>query len=166
MFYTLIYVCAIVAANLAVAHFGPRAMPAIAFLLIGLDLTLRDRIHDQWKGQHLWPRMCALIAVAGAVSYAVNPASGMIAVASVTAFSLASLADAGTYQLLARRSWSTRANGSNIVGAAIDSLIFPILAFGAVAPAIVVAHLLAKVAGGMVWALVISRTAPQAREAA
>lgn len=86
-------------------------MPVVAFLLIGLDLTLRDRLHDQWHGKHLWPRMFTLIVVAGVVSYALNRVSGQIAVASVVAFSVASLADA--YHMLKGRSWAIRANGFN-----------------------------------------------------
>lgn len=157
MQYSLIYICTLVAANMAVAWFGPTIMPVVAFLFIGLDLTLRDRLHDQWRGQHLWPRMLVLIAVAGLVSYGLNPASGPIAVASVVAFSLASLADAAAYQLLAGQSWAVRANGSNIVGATVDSLVFPLLAFGAALPSVVLAQLVAKVVGGMVWALMIAR---------
>jgi uncharacterized PurR-regulated membrane protein YhhQ (DUF165 family) len=127
MHYVIIYIVALVAANMAVAKFGPTVMPIIAFLLIGLDLTLRDRLHDQWRGRNLWPRMIGLIVVAGLVSYGLNPASGPIAVASVIAFGLASLADAACYQWLSRRSWSVRVNGSNFVGATVDSLVFPLL---------------------------------------
>lgn len=155
--YIIIYIATLVAANLAVAWFGPAIMPIVAFLFIGLDLTLRDSLHDRWRGKHLWPRMLALIVVAGLVSYVLNPASGAIAVASVVAFSLASLADAAAYQLLAGRSWSVRANGSNVVGATVDSLVFPLLAFGTALPSIVAAQLAAKIIGGMVWAAVISR---------
>jgi len=155
--YIIIYIATLVAANMAVAWLGPGIMPIVAFLFIGLDLTLRDRLHDQWRGKYLWPRMLALIVVAGLVSYALNPASGAIAVASVVAFSLASLADAAAYQLLAGRSWAVRANGSNIVGATVDSLVFPLLAFGTALPSIVAAQLVAKIVGGMVWAVVIAR---------
>lgn len=155
MIYIAIYLGSMVAANLAVAALGPDAMPAIAFLLIGLDLTLRDRLHDQWAGRNLWPRMLGLISIAGILSYALNPASGAIAAASVIAFGLASLADAVVYHALATRSWSVRANGSNVAGAAVDSLVFPILAFGTALPSIVLAQLVAKVLGGMVWALII-----------
>lgn len=153
--YLTIYLAALVAANLSAAHFGPTATPAIGFLLIGLDLTLRDRLHDQWIGNGLWPRMIAMIATAGAISYALNPASGSIALASVLAFTLASLADAVAYQFLGERTWLVRSNGSNVVGAAVDSLVFPLVAFGAFMPSIVLAQLAAKVAGGLLWAIII-----------
>lgn len=157
MHYVIVYIAALVAANMAVAEFGPTVMPIIAFLLIGLDLTLRDRLHEQWRGRQLWPRMFGLIVAAGLVSYGMNPASGPIAVASVVAFGLASFADAACYQLLSRRSWSVRVNGSNFVGATVDSLAFPLLVFGTALPSIVLAQLAAKVVGGIAWALVIAR---------
>lgn len=157
MLYVTIYIATLVGANLAVAWLGPEAMPIIAFLLIGLDLTLRDRLHDLWRGRQLWPRMLGLIVAAGVVSYLLNPVSGPIAVASVVAFSLASLADAAVYHLLEGRSWSIRANGSNLIGATVDSLVFPIMAFGFAFPSIVLGQLVAKVVGGMFWALLIVR---------
>ena len=156
MQYALIYIASLVVANIAIAWLGPTAMPVIAFLLIGLDLTLRDRLHDLWHGKHLWPRMFALIVAAGIVSYALNPVSGRIAIASVIAFSVASMADAVAYHLLEERSWSIRANASNVVGATADSLIFPLLAFGTALPSIVLAQLAAKITGGMLWALIIA----------
>lgn len=157
MLYVTIYIATLVGANLAVAWLGPEAMPIIAFLLIGLDLTLRDRLHDLWRGRQLWPRMFGLIVAAGVVSYLLNPVSGPIAVASVVAFSLASLADAAVYHLLAGRSWSIRTNGSNLIGATVDSLVFPVMAFGSAFPSIVLGQLVAKVVGGMFWALLIVR---------
>jgi len=157
LLYVTIYIAALVGANLAVAWLGAGAMPIIAFLLIGLDLTLRDRLHDRWRGRQLWPRMFGLIVAAGVLSYLLNPVSGPIAVASVVAFSLASLADAAVYHLLAGRSWSIRANGSNLTGATVDSLVFPIMAFGSALPSIVLGQLAAKVVGGMFWALLIVR---------
>lgn len=156
MRYTILYVATLVAANIAVARLGPGAMPVIAFFLIGLDLTLRDRLHDQWLGRSLWPRMFALIATAGLVSYLLNPVSGPIALASVIAFALSSVADAVAYHVLGTRSWTVRANGSNVVGATVDSLVFPLLAFGTAVPSIVLAQLGAKIVGGMLWALAIA----------
>lgn len=157
MQYSFIYILTLVVANMAVAYFGPGSTPVVAFVLIGLDLTLRDRLHDQWQGRQLWSRMLALITTAGLLSYLFNPTSGPIAIASVVAFGLASLSDAAAYHLLAGRSWSVRANGSNVVGAAVDSLVFPLMAFGAALPSIVLAQWVAKVVGGMLWALVIAK---------
>lgn len=151
------YVGAITAANLSVAVFGPWVSPINAFLLIGLDLSLRDHLHEKWRGPQLAPRMLALIAAAGAISYLLNPAAGKIAFASMVAFVVAAVVDVTVYQALIKRGYLTRSNGSNAAGALADSLIFPTLAFGGFLPHIVALQFAAKVAGGAVWALVIRR---------
>lgn len=152
-----IYCLAIVAANLSIAAFGPWMSPVNSFLLIGLDLSLRDRLHDRWAGRGLWWRMLLLVAGAGAISYALNPAAGKIALASVVAFVLAGLADALVYHGLRRKGWMTRANGSNLAGAGVDSLVFPTLAFGVLMPHIVALQFAAKVGGGFLWSLLLNR---------
>ena len=148
----LVYATAMTIANLLVARFGPSVTPFIAFVLIGLDLALRDWLHVRLK---VW-QMGALIACTGLLTYALNPAAGMIATASACAFSAAALVDWATFARL-RGSWIFRANGSNMAGAAVDSLVFPTLAFGALMPHIVALQFAAKVAGGAVWAWVISK---------
>lgn len=155
MFIVLIYIMAIVAANLSVAHFGPWVSPINAFLFIGLDLVLRDHLHDKWRGNWLWTRMLALIGAAGAVLYLLNPAAGIIAVASVVAFVVSGMVDALVYHLLRDRSWWQRSNSSNAVGAMSDSLIFPAIAFGGFMPAIVALQFGAKVLGGAIWVFVV-----------
>lgn len=157
MFAVIAYVGAMVAANLSVAAFGPWVSPINSFLLIGLDLSLRDRLHDRWAGRGLWWRMGALIAAAGVVSYLLNPAAGRIAVASMAAFVGAGLVDALAYHALRGRPWLARSNGSNVAGAAVDSVLFPTIAFGTFMPAIVALQFAAKAGGGAVWSWVIGR---------
>jgi uncharacterized PurR-regulated membrane protein YhhQ (DUF165 family) len=53
--------------------------------------------------------------------------------------------------------WMRRANASNVAGAAIDSLVFPTIAFGVLMPQIILMQFAAKVAGGAVWAWGINR---------
>jgi uncharacterized PurR-regulated membrane protein YhhQ (DUF165 family) len=149
---------AVVVANLLVTAYGPGISIVNAFVLIGLDLTVRDRLHDRWGGRRgLWLRMLALIAAGGLLSWLLNGAAGAIAVASTVAFVLAGLADAGSYALLRSRTWLERANGSNVVAAAVDSLVFPTLAFGSLLPLVVLGQFLAKVLGGLVWSLLLQR---------
>lgn len=150
----LIYAAAMTLANLSVAAFGPAISPLNAFVLIGLDLALRDWLHVRLKA---W-QMLALIVAAGALTYLLSPAAGKIAVASSAAFTAAALVDWATFARL-RGTWLFRANGSNVAGAAVDSLIFPTLAFGALMPHIVALQFVAKVAGGAIWAWVLARTA-------
>lgn len=146
------YASAMVLANLSVAAFGPWVSPINAFLLIGLDLALRDWLHVRLK---VW-QMGVMIAATGMLTYALNPAAGMIAIASSAAFTAAAVVDWATFAKL-RGSWMFRANGSNVAGAAVDSLVFPTIAFGALMPQIVLAQFAAKVAGGAAWAYAIKR---------
>jgi hypothetical protein len=162
MAYVLVYIAAITAANLSVAQWGPWVSPINAFLLIGLDLALRDTLHDRWKGDRLVLRMGALIAAAGVVSYALNPASGMIAIASVVAFSAGALVDAGIYHWLRDKPYLMRSNASNSGGAVADSFLFPTIAFGAFLPAIVALQIVAKIGGGFLWSLLLNRVAAKA----
>jgi len=151
-----IYAAAMIGANLSVATWGPAVSPINAFFLIGLDLALRDWLHVRLRPI----QMGALIAATGLLTYLLNPAAGMIAIASSVAFTAAALVDWTTFAKL-RGSWLYRANGSNVAGAAVDSLLFPTIAFGALMPGIVLAQFVAKVAGGAMWAYVISRKSAQ-----
>lgn len=145
------YAVSMVLANLLVAKFGPQITPVLAFFLIGMDLTLRDWLHVRIKA---W-QMGVLIGCTGLLTYALNPAAGQIAVASSAAFTAAALVDWAAFAKL-RGSWLFRANGSNVAGAAIDSLIFPTIAFGALMPSIVLAQFVAKVAGGAIWSAILN----------
>ena len=154
IFAIFIYAAAVIAANLSVAAFGPSITAVNAFFLIGLDLALRN-----WIGQRLgFAKMGALIVGTGLISYLINPASGMIAVASCVAFTVSALADWATFNTVAG-SWLKRNFAGNSVGALLDSVIFPTLAFGSLMPMIVLAQFIAKVAGGTVWGWVLTRKA-------
>jgi hypothetical protein len=124
----------------------------LAFFLIGFDLSMRDWLQVRLKAWH----MGVLIGVSGTLTYALNPAAGMIAVASSVAFTSAALVDWATFTRL-KGSWLFRSNGSNVVGAAVDSLIFPTIAFGMLMPSIVAMQFVAKVVGGSIWAALLSR---------
>jgi len=145
------YASAIIGANLLVAVFGPVITPLNAFVLIGLDLALRDWLHLRLPPQ----RMALLIVVTGGVSYLLNPTAGVIAIASAASFMTAALADWWVFAKL-QGSWQRRANLSNVCGAAVDSLMFPTLAFGALMPEIVLAQFIAKTVGGSLWTLAIN----------
>lgn len=148
----IIYVGAIVTANFTVAIFGPFVSPINAFLLIGLDLTIKDYLQIKMKPAQIM----LLIITSGVISYALNPAIGMIAVASVIAFIVSSLVDYGVFSIT-KGSWIRRANSSNIAGAVVDSILFPTIAFGAFMPMIVLMQIIAKVSGGFLFSLAINK---------
>lgn len=155
----LIYIAVIVAANLTVAAFGPGVTLINAFLLIGLDISLRDKLHTRWQGQHLFKRMLALIAVSAAISYMLNPVAGQIAIASVAAFFVSNVIDTLVFQWLHRRgnSFIVCSNGSNVASAMTDSLLFPWIAFNVFMPGISAGQFAFKFFGGAIWALVLTR---------
>ena len=156
MIYVILYLSAIVLANLSVAQFGPSVAIINAFLFIGLDLTARDKLHDAWKGKRLFLKMASLIAAGSLLSWILNRNAGPIALASFVAFASAATVDALMYQALAKLPKWARINGSNIPAAAIDSLVFPTLAFGGILWPIVFGQFFAKVAGGFVWSLILN----------
>jgi len=149
-FLIALYATAMTLANLSIAQWGPWVSPINAFLFIGLDLALRDFLHERLKTH----QMGFLIAATGALTYALNPAAGMIAIASAVSFTAAAVIDWGVF-IKASGTWFKRSTKSNLAGAAVDSLLFPTIAFGALMPQIVAAQFLAKVAGGAIWGLLI-----------
>lgn len=157
MILVALYLVAIVAANLLVAQFGPSISILNAFLFIGLDLTTRDVLHEKWQS-NLWLKMLALIAAGSLLSWFLNRNAGPIALASFVAFAGAGIADTVVYQLLGDKSRLIKINGSNVVSAGVDSLLFPALAFGwSLMWGIVLGQFVAKTVGGFLWSLVISR---------
>ena len=146
------YAVAMILANLLVATFGPSISPINAFFFIGLDLTLRDWLHVRLK---TW-QMGGLIVGTGALTYLLNPAAGMIAVASAISFLMAALVDWAVF-VKTTGSWIKRANLSNTASAAVDSVLFPTIAFGVLMPEIVILQFAAKVIGGGVWSYIFKK---------
>ena len=159
-FAILAYAAAMIAANLTIAAFGPWVSPINAFFLIGLDLALRDWLHVRLKAL----QMGALIGATGLLTYLLNPAAQTIAIASAVSFAVAAVADWLVF-LRMPGTWFRRSASSNVAGAAVDSLIFPTLAFGALMPHIVALQFVAKVAGGAIWAALLARTVQREADA-
>lgn len=148
---SFVYAIAMTLANLSIAALGPWVSPSNSFFLIGLDLTLRDWLHVRVPKY----QMLGLICVSGALTYALNPASGGIAVASAVAFTSAAFVDWAVFTKM-NGTWFSRANKSNVAGAAVDSVVFPTLAFGVLMPHIIALQFAAKVAGGFLWSLLLN----------
>lgn len=109
--------------------------------------------------------MAILIAAGSVLSYILNRDAGQIALASFVAFAAAALVDTITYHLLRERARIVRMNGSNIPAAAVDSVVFPALAFGfPLLFGIMAAQFIAKVTGGFLWSLLITRNSERVRD--
>lgn len=152
-----LYLMAIVAANVTVALFGPEWSIVNAFLFIGLNLTSRDKLHDLW-GSNVRRNMLFLI-LTGALLSALFGA-GRIALASAIAFGASELVDSIVYHKmkLSGSGKMRQVNGSNVAGALVDSIVFPLLAFGWPPMLIIMAgQFAAKTLGGALWSIVLFR---------
>lgn len=154
--YVAMYLGAIVVANWSVATFGQPMFIVNSFLLIGIDLTVRDALHEHWE-EHLKRNMLILILAGSAISALLSAAVAQIALASFIAFSATGVADTVVYAALHKHHRQVRRNGSNAVSAMIDSVVFFALAFGFPLnlPSVVVTYL-AKVGGGLFWSVMFS----------
>jgi queuosine precursor transporter len=151
----VVFLAAIVGANLTIATFGPPAVIPVAFTFVALDLVARDGLHELWKGQRLALKMGALIAVGGALSAILNADALRIAVASCLAFTVAQTVNGLGYWALDRWPPLVKINGSNIPAATADSTVFLTVAFGSFMPALIVGQTAAKVLGGFLWSIVL-----------
>jgi len=84
------------------------------------------------------------------LTYGLDSSAGMIAIASAVSFTAAALIDWAVFTKT-KGTWLFRANSSNVAGAAVDSLLFPTIAFGGFMPEIVAMQFVAKIAGGAIW---------------
>lgn len=125
-----LYLSAAVAANLLVTRFGQRALIFTAFFLIPFDLFTRDILHEYWERNNLWIKMTALILSGSVISTLFSLSAWRVAVASFLSFTLSGFSDAGIYQLLHGKSVQAKMNVSNFISSILDSLAFPLIAFG------------------------------------
>lgn len=166
------YLAAIVAANLiltAILQRGgsPWWSCVTAFVFIGADFTLRDGLTESWRGRGLRWKMALLIVVGSALSYALNADAARIAAASAIAWGVAATVDWAVYMALYERPWITRTTGSNVPSSAVDSLIFPWIAFGGLNIALTLGQFVAKILGGLLFArLLEDRVTESEREPA
>ena len=147
--YVLLYLISILTANLLVAKYGPAMAVINSFLFIGLDLTCRDKLHEGWHHDRLMLKMTALISAGSLLTWMIQPGAGQIAAASAAAFCLAALADTLVYSVMFRTRPIVKVNGSNLVSSAVDSIVFPALAWGGIDPMITLQMFSAKLIGGL-----------------
>lgn len=118
---SLAFLAAIVAANWSlnrwgIVPLGPWMVPAGVYFA-GLTFGLRDAVQE--LGGRAWT--VGLIVAGAALSAFIDPA---FAVASGCAFLFAEMADFVAYQPLRERHWTSAVVVSNLVGSAVDSVLF------------------------------------------
>ena len=154
--FVVLYLLAALGANLTVAHFGPKAMPIVAFFMIGFDLTSRDVLHEHWVGGGRLRRNMALLILGGsALTVVVSLDAWRIALASALAFAGAAVTDTLIYAQLDGRVRLFKMNASNTASSLVDSLVFPLAAFGSVPAWLILAQWLTKSSGGAMWSFLI-----------
>jgi hypothetical protein len=99
--------------------------------------------------------MGAVIVAGGVLSYLINRNIASIALGSSIAFAGAMLADGLVYESLFHRRKILKMNASNIVSAAVDTVLFIWIAFGVFLWKIMILQYLAKVLGGLAWSYVL-----------
>lgn len=151
----VLYLGAIILANLSVAYFGPVAVIPNSFVFIALDLVSRDALHDRWHGSGLLWRMAALIATGSVLSWLLNRNAGPIALASFVAFASAAVVDTLVYAAMRRFDWFTRSNVSNAASATVDSAVF--LSLAGLPLVLMPLQIAAKIVGGLCWSVVLMR---------
>ena len=149
-----LYLVAIVLANLLLVEFGPRAAFINCFVLVGFDLVVRDELHQRWKGRQLWWRMLLLIGTGSCLTLLLNHNAGRIAFASFVAFFGAGIVDSICYHLLGKRAFLLKVNGSNVLSAFTDSILFVFVAFGMpLLWTLIIYQCLMKIFGGVLWSV-------------
>lgn len=148
------YLFAAVAANLAVYHFGPWALPFTAFVLIPFDLVARDALHERWEASgRVWMRMAGLVLAGSFLSVLVNLEAHRVALASFLAFAAAGAVDTIVYAVLRGQPRLARMNTSNVFSSVTDSIVFPLVAFGVFDLALLFSQSTAKILGGALWSI-------------
>lgn len=153
MIWLILYVLTIPAANFSITQWGviPIGFGLLApagVLCAGLAFTLRDLVQERLG--KAWT--IGAIGAGALLSLAVS--DPFVALASAAAFLASELADFAVYTPLRERGMLRAVVASNVVGMAIDSVLFLTIAFGSVAflPGLLVAKLYTIVpAVALIW---------------
>lgn len=150
--FVLIYIFAICAANFSALTFGIWVTPINAFILIGLELIIRDILHHKLTKS----QMILVVLIASILSFLINHKAMNIAIASFVAVTASCFVDYVVYSKV-QGAWFKRSTLSNIASGLTDSLIFPLLAFGVFAPLVILLQWSAKVFGGVFWCYLVNK---------
>jgi len=161
----VVYLAAIVAANLLVARYGQIALLFTAVALLPTDFLIRDILHSRWEveSKYWFFAMALLVGSGGVITLLVNYSAVNVALASSAAFCAAGVSNAAVYASIALDRKFTRMTASNAVASVVDSVLFPLLAFGTLDWRISAGQAALKFIGGLlltIWYL--RRTDPRA----
>ncbi len=152
-----LYLLSILLGNAFVIWFGIITVAGLTFpagvVWIGLTFSFRDFVQRYWGDRATWGWMI----VASVITLFFNIE---IAMASMTAFLVSESLDWFLFKVLNRRSFASRVIWSNLVSCPVDSLVFILLAFGPVWPAIVGQAIIKYLSGLIVLPFLMIRQKP------
>jgi uncharacterized PurR-regulated membrane protein YhhQ (DUF165 family) len=150
-----LYLFAFVLANFIVLWFGAKGLIFTAIFLIPFDFVLRCLFHETWKGLELILKLGALVISASIITYLINSGAQNIALGSAGGFICAQIGAGLFYQLVIKKSYFIKVNGSDAIGILIDSIVFQLLAFSVVNFEITISQFFLKLIGGLFWYWII-----------
>ncbi len=157
-----LYLLSILLGNAFVIWFGIVTIAGLTFpagvVWIGLTFSFRDFVQRYWGDWATWGWMIA----ASAITLFFNRD---IALASMMAFFVSEGLDWFFFRIL-KRSLVSKIIWSNLVSCPVDSLVFVLLAFGPVWPAIIGQAIIKYLSGLIVLPFLIVRQKPSAATAA
>ena len=150
-----LYILVLILSNYIVFYFGQIGLLITASLLIPFDFVIRCYFHEKWKGKKLIRNLFILIFTASFLTFLLNKETLSISIASSCGFITAQIAAGITYQLLIKKRYLYKVNGSDLIGITFDSLIFQLIAFGIINPYISISQIFLKFFGGLFWYWII-----------
>jgi len=151
-----VFIGVAIVANLLINHFGKWATPFVAAAFIGLNITCRDYLHEEWTS-NLWPKMLILIGIGSVLTALVNTSATRIALASFLGFTSAGIVDTVVYGRLIDRNSLLKINGSNLFSSFADSFVFISVAFPGFLFVVILTQFAAKFLGGLAWSPMVGR---------
>ncbi len=149
------YLLAFVFANFIVLWFGAKGLVFTALFLIPFDFVMRCLFHETWKGKELVFKLGGLVIVASFLTFFINQNALNIALGSSGGFISAQIVAGLFYQIVIKKSYFIKVNGSDAIGILIDSIVFQFIAFGNIDFFIMSTQFALKITGGLFWYWII-----------
>ena len=153
--FIILYLVALVAANLIVKHFGPYGLWFSSAFLIPFDFICRCIFHETWKGYKLVLNLTLLTIVSGIITFVFNHDALNIAVASFAGIVSVQIFAGIFYQIFKKKSFLVKVNLSDLVAIVVDSIVFQMVAFQTINFQVTGGQILIKMLGGLFWFFII-----------
>jgi uncharacterized PurR-regulated membrane protein YhhQ (DUF165 family) len=100
-------------------------------------------------------KLGALVVLSSLITYAINSDAANIALGSVGGFIAAQISAGLFYQAFLKKSYFIKVNGSDALAIVFDSIVFQVIAFGAISVPITASQIALKMLGGLFWYWII-----------